>query len=91
MDRHPLLGQIVGPTKGISQPRSNMLDTSRYGALGMMVRSFRRSRLCSSTGGEMLADMVELKNEESLSGGGVVPKKRFGQAGYRLKYVQFVS
>lgn len=48
----------MGPTKGISQPRSNTFDMSRYGALGMMLRSFRRSRLCSSTGGSMLPDMV---------------------------------
>ena len=58
----------MGPKYGMSQPTSSRLERRRYGALGMMVRSFRRSRLCSSTGGEMLADMVA-KHESVLGGG----------------------
>ena len=63
----------MGPMYGMSQPTSSRLERRRYGALGVMVRSFRRSRLCSSTGGEMLADMVakhESAWERSKSLGG---------------------
>lgn len=46
----------------MSQAVSSVVERRRYGALGMgmVVRSFRRIRLCSSTGGDMLADMVEM-------------------------------
>ena len=64
---------------GMSQPTSSRLERRRYGALGVMVRSFRRSRLCSSTGGEMLADMVA-KHESAGS-----ERKKFREGEARLR------
>ena len=54
----------------MSQPTSSRLERRRYGALGTMVRTFSRSRLGSSTGGDVQADMVA-KHERR----GRVPKK----------------